>query len=275
MSGYWAPILYAVSVWWFTTGLILFLDGLPQRTFKWSMATATALLVPALYGIAATSTDNSVGAAYLAFSCAVMIWGWQEMAFLMGYLTGPRKHGCIAGCTGWRHFLHAIEAILYHELGIIAFATIIVTVTWGGSNQAGTWTFLLLWGMRQSAKLNLFFGVRNLGEEFLPPHLQYLRGFFTKKPMNFLFPFSVSISTAIAALMIETAVSAQASPFDIAAFTLLAALMGLAILEHWFMVLPLPVAALWSWGLRSRTLRMTEEIDPQVDNGPALFIGGR
>lgn len=274
MSGYWAPILYAVSVWWFTTGLILFLDGLPRRTFKWSMAAATALLVPALYGIAATSTDNSVGAAYVAFSCAVMVWGWQEMAFLMGFLTGPRKHACIAGCSGWRHFLHAIEAILYHELGIVAFATILVTITWGGSNQAGTWTFLLLWGMRQSAKLNLFFGVRNLSEEFLPPHLQYLRSFFTKKPMNFLFPFSVSISTAVAALMIEAAVSAQASPFDIAAFTLLAALMGLAILEHWFMVLPLPVAALWSWGLRSRALQISEEIDPPAD-GPALFIGGR
>ena len=28
--------------------------------------------------------------------------------------------------------------------------------------------------MRTSAKLNLFLGVRNLSEEFLPPHLAYL-----------------------------------------------------------------------------------------------------
>ena len=28
--------------------------------------------------------------------------------------------------------------------------------------------------------------------------------------------------------------------------------MALAILEHWFLVLPLPAAALWNWGLKSR-----------------------
>jgi hypothetical protein len=28
--------------------------------------------------------------------------------------------------------------------------------------------------------------------------------------------------------------------------------MALAVLEHWFMVLPLPFEALWRWGLRSR-----------------------
>ena len=32
--------------------------------------------------------------------------------------------------------------------------------------------------MRQSAKLNLFLGVRNLGVEFLPQHLRYLQSFF-------------------------------------------------------------------------------------------------
>ncbi len=32
----------------------------------------------------------------------------------------------------------------------------------------------MLWAMRQSAKLNLFLGVRNLSDELLPPHLRYL-----------------------------------------------------------------------------------------------------
>ena len=31
-----------------------------------------------------------------------------------------------------------------------------------------------------------------------------------------------------------------------------AALLSLAVLEHWFLVLPLPSAAMWSWSLRSR-----------------------
>ena len=39
------PIAYALFLWWFATGLIFFLDQLPVRTFKWSMAGGT---VPSL-----------------------------------------------------------------------------------------------------------------------------------------------------------------------------------------------------------------------------------
>ena len=38
-----------------------------------------------------------------------------------------------------------------------------------------------------------------------------------------------------------------------AALPILAAtLLSLGVLEHWFMVIPLPSHALWNWGLRSR-----------------------
>ena len=43
MSAYALPILYALFVWWFSTGLILYLDRLPRHTFRWSMLGATAL----------------------------------------------------------------------------------------------------------------------------------------------------------------------------------------------------------------------------------------
>ena len=36
---------------------------------------------------------------------------------------------------------------------------------------------MVLWWMHQSAKLNVFFGVRNLNEEFLPEHLEFLKSF--------------------------------------------------------------------------------------------------
>ena len=65
--------------------------------------------------------------------------------------------------------------ILYHELAIVATALAVVAVTWGGANQVGTWTFLLLWAMRLSAKLNVFLGVPNLTEQFLPEHLRLSR----------------------------------------------------------------------------------------------------
>ena len=46
MLEYGLPVLYALFVWWFSTGVIIYLDGLPVRTFRWSMLGATATLGP-------------------------------------------------------------------------------------------------------------------------------------------------------------------------------------------------------------------------------------
>jgi hypothetical protein len=128
----------------------------------------------------------------------------------------------------------------------------VLAATWGGTNQTGMWTFLILWVMRQSAKLNVFLGVRNLNEGFLPDHLKYLQTYFTRRPMNRLFPVSVIISTLVAALIWQEANLAGKDAFEITALTFAATLLTLAVLEHWFLVLPLPFETLWNWGLRSR-----------------------
>jgi putative photosynthetic complex assembly protein 2 len=252
MWDYGLPVLYTLFVWWSSTGLILYLDGLPRGTFRWSFVGATALLLLGLYGLVVSRSDTSVLGAYVAFSSGVLVWGWQEVGFLMGFITGPRRDPCPAGCGGWRHLGHAIQAMLYHELSLAVAAGVVVALTWGGGNQVGTWTFLILWGMRESAKLNMFLGVRNLNEEFLPDHLQFLRGFFRRKPMNLLFPVSITVSMVIVTLLVGEAVAAGSSDFDAAGYSFLGTLMMLAILEHWFLVLPIPTASLWSWGLRSR-----------------------
>ncbi len=252
MSEYVYPALFALFIWWFSTGVIIYLDGLPRRTFRWSMLGATVVLGGSLYGLAVSSADTSVTGAYIAFTCGLLAWGWQEISFYMGYVTGPRKQPCPEDCGGWRHFGHAIQTSLYHELAIIVAGAVVVWLTWGQPNQVGTWTFMVLWWMHQSAKLNVFLGVRNLNEEFLPEHLQFLRGFLTKKSMNLLFPLSVTISTVITAVLVQRALAPEATAFDAAGYTFLATLMALAVLEHWFLVLPLPAAALWNWWLRSR-----------------------
>ncbi|MBE7220759.1 MAG: DUF3623 family protein, partial [Caulobacteraceae bacterium] len=121
-----------------------------------------------------------------------------------------------------------------------------------GPDQVGTWTFMVLWWMHQSAKLNVFFGVRNLNEEFLPAHLEFLKSFLRKRSMNLLFPVSVTVSTVITVLLAKAALAPAATAFDRAGFTFLTVLMALAILEHWMLVLPMPAGALWQPGLRSR-----------------------
>ncbi|MGF1622275.1 MAG: putative photosynthetic complex assembly protein PuhE [Rhodomicrobiaceae bacterium] len=251
MSEYALPVLFALFLWWFSTGAILYLDGLPQRTFKWSMAGAVVVLVAGFWGLSVSSNDASVNGAYAAFASGLAIWAWQEISFYMGYLTGPRKKMCADGCSGWRHFGHALQVSLYHELSIIVSAAVCLWLTWDAPNQVGLWTFVILWWMHESARLNVFLGVRNVSEAFLPPHLAYLKSFLRVRTMNWLFPFSVTISTAILAWLIWKTASAS-TPFDIAFYAFLSGIMGLAVLEHWFLMLPLPFEKLWSWGLLSR-----------------------
>jgi putative photosynthetic complex assembly protein 2 len=172
------------------------------------------------------------------------------MSFLMGFVTGPRTHACLERCSGWRHFVHATEAIIYNEIATLAGACTIMLVTWRGANRLGLWTYLILWGLRLSAKLNLFLGVPNLGEKFLPAHLQYLKSFFRKRSMNFLFPLSIS-ATTVGVFVLTQKYSAAEDLFAATGYALMTSLLSLALLEHWFMVLPLPSERMWKWAMRS------------------------
>ena len=264
MPEFCAPAAYAVLVWWFATGLILFLDGLPQRSFRWSMAGATAILVAAFCILPGNALDTTTKGAYTAFTCAVLIWGWLEMSFLMGFITGPRRHACIERCSGWRHFVHATQAIIYNEIATVIGALGVFIATRHGPNRLAFWTFALLWVMRISAKLNLFLGVPNLGEKFLPPHLQYLKMFFRKRTMNFLFPVSITASTLMMAYLLQKYL-VSSDPFHNAGYVLLISLLALAVLEHWFMVLPLPSEKLWNWARGSvRDARAADKLERRI-----------
>jgi putative photosynthetic complex assembly protein 2 len=246
------PVLFTLFVWWFSTGAILYLDGLPRRTFRWSFAAASGVLVAALYGIAATRGNATLLGAYVAFGCSILVWGWQEIGFLMGFVTGPRRAPCPPGATGWSRFVYATQTIIHHELAIAALGVAIIALTFGARNQTATGTFVILWVMRLSSKLNLFLGVRNLYEDFLPDHLRYLKTYFRRKAMNPLFPLSIVVSTLVAVLLWQRALAPDTATFDATQATFLATIMTLAVVEHWFLVMPLPATALWRWGLRSR-----------------------
>jgi G3E family GTPase len=114
--------------------------------------------------------------------------------------------------------------------------------------------------MHQSAKLNVFFGVRNLNEEFLPEHLTFLKSFLKSKPMNLFFPISITVSMVITTILWTHAIHA-ATTFARSGDTFLGTMMALAILEHWFLVIPLPAGKLWKWGLASRKPSKAFEVE--------------
>jgi len=275
MSTHALPVLYTLFVWWFSTGLILYLNGLPRHTHKWTMLGATVLLVLALAGLASTSDDDGLAASYVAFTCALLVWAWQEVAFLLGYVTGPRREPCPVGAVGWRRASCAVQALLHHELALFVLGGAVLLATSGGDNPVGVSVYLILWIMRQSAKLNVYFGVRNLNETFLPGHLAYLQTYFRRRSMNALFPVSIVVSTWVAVLLWRSSAATGLAPSEAAGLTFLATLLSLAILEHWFMVLPLPSEALWHWAMRSRAPARRDPAQPGTPSGTSAGAAPR
>ncbi len=249
MSDFGFPIFYALGLWWFSTGVVLYLDNLPGRTFRWTMLGGSAVLAVAVFGLIVSSASTGTLMNYVAFTCGLVVWGVLEMSYFTGYATGPRKIPCPANCTQWRRFRLAIMTSLYHELAIMATGLLLIAISWDEPNQIGVWTFIVLWLMRWSAKLNLFLGVPNLNENWLPEHLRYLKTYMSTRGMNLLFPVSVTLATVVVVLIVFNAATSDQAGSESVGLTLVATLLALAILEHWFLVLPLPDEALWAWAL--------------------------
>ena len=267
------PVLFAIFVWWFSTGLVMLLDGLPRTTFRWSHLLASLLALGALVGLVHTAPQTTPAGAFCAFTCALLVWGWHELSFLTGWVTGPRQVAATPGVRGWPRFVQAVQAILWHELAILASGCLILALTWEAPNRVGMATFAVLWVMRISAKLNVFLGVRNLSTELLPPHLAYLGSYFRRRAMNLLLPVSISAATAVAVSLVLDALASPPGSADAVGGLLVATLLVLAIVEHWLLVLPLQATALWRWALRNHeggAPALTPGTDPVTTTASAV-----
>jgi putative photosynthetic complex assembly protein 2 len=249
----WIAGLYALFVWWFGTGIVLFADKLPRSAHRAAMGVATVLSVGAVYALAVTAEERTLSAALVAFTATVVIWGWHELSFLVGWLTGPRRTPCPPDARGLRRFVYAAGTLIHHEIAIALTGVALWFWLADAANPVAVWTYMILWAMRLSAKLNLFLGAPNVAEEFLPEEMSYLTTYFSKRPMNGLFPISVTAGTLLTAGMALAA--AQTGGFEGAALALAATLTGLGTLEHWFLVLPFREAALWRWWMSNRARR--------------------
>jgi putative photosynthetic complex assembly protein 2 len=272
MASYIIPPIYAAFVWWFSTGCVLLLVGRSRGLDLVRLVTAAAQTATALVGLLLTANDTGVVAAYMAFTSTILIWAAQEIAFLAGWVTGPRPRPCPAGAKRWSRLAPALQAILYHELALVLCGSVVAALTWKGSNQIALWTFAALWVLRQSAKINLFLGVPVTNDELMPDAVRFLKTYFVRKPVGAFFPVSVTLATATLVIMIQRIAEVAVTPFEVTGLTLVSTLFALGVVEHWFMLLPLPAMTLWGWGVRSgfSPESITMEQGPVVKNVTVL-----
>ena len=246
---------FAIFIWWFSTGIVILLNRMSRTAVTMSLVISSALGVGALAGLSHTAQQTGVMGAYCAFTCALLAWGWNELSFLTGWITGPQKTAILKSTKGWPRFAASFNAVVWHELAILMVGVAIVAITWDAPNQVGTATYLVLWVMRTSAKLNLFFGVRNLSEAFLPTHLAYLESFFKRRPMNAFFPFTVLFACAGLWQLISHANSPLTDVAGVVGTVLVGTMLALAIVEHLMLVLPVDTTALWRWAIRKQSTK--------------------
>ncbi|OQW89944.1 MAG: hypothetical protein BWK72_01520 [Rhodoferax ferrireducens] len=241
---------YAAMCWWFGTGIILWLDRLPPRSFPWSMGGWSILLLLSFWAVSESMKSVSVSNAYLGFGSVIVMWGWHELAFLTGWLTGSRKIPLQSGVTGFARFKQSLDVIIYHELALIFNFILLWVMQRDQPNHVALCTFALLWCMRVSGKLNLYFGVPRNGAQYLPKHLSYLASYFPTRAMSSWFVFSFGVALAVWVWIIS---QAQLGLVETSTgWVLLATLLGLGILEHAMMVLPWPIERLWGWALNTK-----------------------
>jgi putative photosynthetic complex assembly protein 2 len=253
MASPWIAALVALFAWWFSTGAILLAIRHADRGAPGAHLRTLLRSLPVL-GLGAAALwrglgDASVAGAYLGFFGALAVWGWFELAFLAGILTGPNRHDCPPDAPEWERFVRAWGTIAYAEMALAAVLILLLLAGWQAPNQTGIWTFAVLFLARISAKLNVYLGVPNINVEFLPRPLAHLASHFRIAPMNGLFPFAVTALTFAVGCWVERALDQPAGSGARAGFALLAALTALAVIEHWMMVLPMQDARLWRWML--------------------------
>ena len=239
----------AILTWWGSTGLIVLAVRSSEQRHNLVMIGAAFMAAFGLAALIASADFATPTGAFTAFVGALLIWAFFEVAFLLGWITGPRKTALPAGVTGRLRFKFAVQTVIHHELALIGTLVFLTATMWGSANHVGVMIFALLWVMRLASKFILFLGARHSLSELAPPRLAYLQSYFRTDRTTILFPIVMVLGIINFVFLARAAVISDA-PFFIVAHVLAATFMLLALIELVFLNLPVRDSALWAWAMQ-------------------------
>ncbi|MEL6237949.1 MAG: putative photosynthetic complex assembly protein PuhE [Pseudomonadota bacterium] len=249
-DGHIVPFIVTIAIWFVATGLVAWADNRDRATFPKSLMIGGIAGIAGLLVILSAAQSVSVLAVYAAFVGALLVWGWHEIGFLTGAATGPRREAASPGVRGIERFAEASATVIHHEVILALTALVLISLSWNTPNQIGATVFVLLFGLRLSAKINMFIGVPNSTAEMLPPHLDYLKTYFGRNRMTLLLSGSIAAIFWVAAWFGSLALSAPLGSAEMVGASLLTTLCLLGGLEHLFLALPFRDGMLWGWAFR-------------------------
>ncbi|MGL4404157.1 MAG: putative photosynthetic complex assembly protein PuhE [Notoacmeibacter sp.] len=275
MTLIWGTFGLAVLAWWGSTGLIVLAVRSSEKHHSVIMIGAAFMAALGLAALIISADLATTAGAFTAFFGALLIWAFFEVAFLLGWITGPRKTALPPETKGWQRFRFAVETVIYHELALITTLAFLGFFMSGSANHVGVMIFALLWVMRLFSKFILFLGARHSLSEITPLRLAYLQSYFRTDRTTVLFPIVLLLGVA-ALVFIARAVLASDLAFFIVAHVLAATFMLLALIELVFLNLPVRDSALWAWAMpNTKRLNAGTSLNDQK-NRPAqpVRVGG-
>ena len=261
------PILVAVLVWWVSTGILIWLVGRSEPARMAAAVGLSLIVVGATFAVVELRENSSVLGIYAGFLVGIAMWAWHEAMLLFGYISGPRRSDCPTGLNSWERFKVSTQTVIHHEVLIALHAVLIIWLSLAGTNQVAAATFVLLWGMRISAKLLIFFGAPNASHHFLPMHLKYLSTYFNTRRRTRAFPIFLVLTSAVACFLLYNGLIHQAGTVDAIASLLLGTLALLAVFEHIALILPIPDQRLWAWAVRKKETVNTNQQKDTLEYG--------
>ena len=223
-------LVVVCGFWWFATGITIAMQRSEETRLAGALI-ATALGAAGLWLLVAARDEETPRGALRSFLGGALLWGWVSALFYGGWVMGPHLGDGGTQLSMWEMARRAEGATLYSDLLALALIVVAVRLTRGAPNRVGLWTLVLFWGAHQTAKLNVFFGVRNAGAEMLPTRLAFLRSFFGPAHNSPLLPVTL-LALAMLAVWLFWRARASDSAFRRQANLLLAILVALALLEH-------------------------------------------
>jgi putative photosynthetic complex assembly protein 2 len=246
------PFVAVTLLWFVSTGLVAMISHRLRSSFGRALMIACLCAMAGLGLVVLTAGSSAVWAAYASFLGGLLIWSWHEISFLTGAVAGSHRDPCPANASGWQRFSAATMALIHHEVALAMTAGLLLSLAAVTANPTGAYCFALLLIFRLSSKLNIFWGVPNLSDELLPPHMAYLKSYFGPKRLRPMLPLSIAAIGGLGAWFATAALTAPTSALTHQA-SLLCCLCLLAALEHLFLAMPFRDSALWGWATAAAT----------------------
>jgi putative photosynthetic complex assembly protein 2 len=247
-----SPLFGGILAWWVGTGVLFVLARAANRMDPGLLVAGAsgAALAAGTVTVGIRSLDSAAGIV-TGFAMGIMLWGWHELAFLSGVVTGPERRPCPPELKGWARFQFGFRSLKHHEIALASTVVILGLASIGAANAMPFLTFLLLWGMRISAKLNLFFGVRVPNRHLFPARIQYLSALTPPRRPGAFYLVSTGLVFALTVALFHHGLGLPDGGVR-TGWLLLATLSLLAALEHVAMAIPLRLEGLWGFEPESR-----------------------